>query len=264
MDSAPYSITATAVPGVPPIHENDDLGEIIVKALTSSKIELADGDIIVVASKVVSKAEGRARKLDGLVPSDRAKEIAKASGKDPRIVELMLRESRGVLRVKPGVVATQHNLGFVCTSAGIDKSNAGDGEGMVTLLPENPDLSAQRLSATIKNRTGKSVGVIINDSLGVEYRSGSIGMAVGLANVPAVLRADERAVDLYGRKRNFCISFADEVAATASILMGQGNAGLPVVLVRGVRYPRVSGHATDLIVSEQIEADLKGARSAPS
>ncbi len=257
MEERPYSITLWAIPRIPLIKKGDDIGEIILQCARKSRIEFQDKDVLVVASKIVSKAEGRLVSLKSIQPSPEAVKIGKISGKDPRIVELMKRESQ-ILEAKPGVVETLHRLGFICTSGGIDKANTGfPEEELVSLLPINPDKSADKIRSTIEKKTGKKIGVIINDSLGIKYRVGSIGLAIGVSGLPAVLKGSKSEVDLYGKKRNVNISFADEIAAAASLLMGQSKAGLPAVVVRGLRYLRKMGRFSDLVASEQLREDVK-------
>lgn len=242
-----YSVTYTAIPSIPLIREGDNLGEIIVSATLKAGIDFQDKDIVVVTSKVVSKAEGRLVSLKNIIPSEKAQEIAGVSGKDPRIVELMLRESQ-ILDVRPGVVETRHRLGFICTSAGIDRGNtASPEEEKVSLLPEDPDRSARIIKEVIEHKSGKKIGVVVNDSLGMRHRAGSIGLAVGVSGLPAMLIGSEDEVDLYSKKRGVGISFADEISAAASLLMGQSNAGFPVVLVRGIIYPDAEGKLADLL-----------------
>lgn len=242
-----YSVTLTAIPGIPLIKEGDDLGTIILKCAGDAGIAFEDGDVLVVTSKVVSKAEGRLVSLKGIQPSEKAFEIAKISGKDPRIVELMLKEAE-ILDVRPGVVETRHRLGFICTSAGIDRGNtAALEEEKVSLLPKNPDRSAFQIRKTIEDATTKKIGVVINDSLGMRGRAGSIGLAVGVNGMPAMIRGSQEEIDLYGKKRGVGISFADEISAAASLLMGQSRAGYPVVLIRGLKYPQGDGKLSDLL-----------------
>lgn len=250
-----YKVSLVAVPNVPLVQPGDSVGQLILGALKDAQLNLQEHDVIVVASKVVSKAEDRVVNLDTVTPSKQARNIADISGKDPRIVELMLKESRAIMRVKPGVVATVHRLGFVCTSAGIDRANVA--EGTVSLLPLDPDKSALEIRRLVGEATGKTVGVVINDSFGVEYRAGSIGMAIGVAGIPALLCGASDEQDLYARKRNVSILFADEVSAAASLLMGQSSAGIPLVVVSGLHYPASEdSKITDLIVTDQVNADL--------
>jgi len=251
-----YPITLTAIPGIPLIKEGDDLGAIILKCASDAILTFEDGDVLVVTSKIVSKAEGRLISLASVQPSKKAIEIARVSGKDARIVELMMQESQ-ILNVEPGVVETLHRLGFICTSGGVDRANtARPEEEKVSLLPINPDESAQKISDSVARATGKRVGIVINDSLGIKYRAGSIGLAIGVATMPAILKGATDETDLYGKKRNVNISFADEVAAAGSLLMGQSKAGLPVILIRGLLYPAEQGKLTDLIATEQLKNDL--------
>jgi len=251
-----YSVTLTAIPRIPLIKEGDDLGAIILKCASDAGITFEDGDVLVVASKIVSKAEGRLVSLASVQPSEKAREIARVSGKDARIVELMMQESQ-ILNAEPGVVETLHRLGFICTSGGVDRANtAKPEEEKVSLLPINPDESAKKISDAIARATGKRVGIVINDSLGIKYRAGSVGLAIGVAAMPAVLKGATDETDLYGKKRNVNISFADEIAAAGSLLMGQSKAGLPVILIRGLRYPAESGKLADLIATDQLKNDL--------
>jgi len=254
--NTPYSMTLTVVPNIPLIKEGDDIGAIILRCASDAGIIFEDKDVLVVTSKIVSKAEGRLVPLASVKPSTKALEIAHVSGKDARIVELMTQEAR-ILNAEPGVVETLHCLGFICTSGGVDRANtARSEEEKVSLLPLNPDESAQKISDTIARVTGKRVGVVINDSLGIKYRAGSVGLAIGVAAMPALLKGSANEVDLYGKKRNVNISFADEIAAAGSLLMGQSNAGLPVVLVRGLQYPDEEGKLADLIATDQLKNDL--------
>jgi len=254
----PYSITLTAIPNIPLINEGDDVGEIILDCVARAGIVFKDKDVLVVTSKIISKAEGRLVSLAPIKPSKKAIKIAKISGKDARIVELMMQESK-VLSVKPGVVETLHNLGFICTSGGIDRANtAKPEEEKVSLLPINPDKSAEQIGKKIINTIGKKVGVVINDSLGIKYRVGSLGLAIGVAMMPAILKGKPDEVDLYGKQRNVNISFADEISAAASLLMGQSKAGLPVVLIRGLQYSDKEGTFKNLIAEDQLKKDLTG------
>lgn len=251
-----YSVTLTVVPNIPLIEDGEDIGAIILKCTGDAGITFEDKDVLVVTSKIISKAEGRLVSLASVQPSEKACEIARVSGKDARVVELMMQESQ-ILNAEPGLVETLHRLGFTCTSGGVDRANtAKPEEEKVSLLPINPDESARKISDTIALASGKRVGVVINDSLGIKYRAGSVGLAIGVAAMPAILKGAADEVDLYGKKRNVYISFADEIAAAGSLLMGQSRAGLPVVLIRGLRYPDESGKLTDLIATDQLKNDL--------
>ncbi len=251
-----YSVTLTAIPAIPLIKGGDDVGAIILKCANDAGITFKESDVLVVTSKIVSKAEGRLVSLDSVQPSEKAREVARVSGKDARIIELMMQESQ-ILNAEPGVVETLHRLGFICTSGGVDRANtARPEEEKVSLLPINPDESARKISDAIAHVTGKRVGVVINDSLGIKYRAGSVGLAIGVAAMPAILKGATDEVDLYGKKRNINISFADEIAAAGSLLMGQSKAGLPVVLIRGLRYPDEQGKLADLIATDQLKNDL--------
>jgi coenzyme F420-0:L-glutamate ligase/coenzyme F420-1:gamma-L-glutamate ligase len=222
------------------IRRDDNLADIIVLSLHRTNIELQDNDILVVAQKIVSKAEGRAVNLVTITPSQRAVELAQQVDKDPRIVELMLQESKEVIRTRPGTIIVEHRLGFICANAGIDHSNvAGTGdsaEEWVLLLPMEPDQSAEKMRSDIRSKTGKNVGVLIIDSHGRAWRNGTVGVAIGIAGLPGL-------VDLRGKPDLFDftlrvtqIGAADELAAGASLVMGQAAEGTPVVHVRGFPY----------------------------
>ena len=235
------ALTLTPLAGIPLIKPGDHLGETILQALIREGIHLTDGDILVLAQKIVSKAEGRLVNLAGIQPSQQALELAAQIDKDPRLVELILRESKEVLRTRPGTIVVEHHLGFVCANAGIDHSNvAGEGsrgEEWVLLLPENPDSSAQKLREHLQKATGVACGVLIIDSHGRAWRMGTVGVAIGVAGLPALVDLRGQA-DLFGYTLRITqVGAADELAAAASLVMGQAAEGTPVVHARGFPYP---------------------------
>ena len=234
------TITLTPLQQIPLIRRDDHLADIIVSSLRVTEIELQDNDILVIAQKIISKAEGRTVNLVTVTPSQRAMELAKQTDKDPRVVELMLQESNEILRTRVGTIIVEHRLGFVCANAGIDHSNvagAGDSdEEWVLLLPTEPDRSAEKIRQDIRSQTGKNVGVLIIDSHGRAWRNGTVGVAIGIAGLPGL-------VDLRGTPDLFDFTLrvtqvgaADELAAAASLVMGQAAEGTPVVHVRGFPY----------------------------
>jgi coenzyme F420-0:L-glutamate ligase / coenzyme F420-1:gamma-L-glutamate ligase len=239
-------LTLTALPGIPQIHPGSDLGEIILQGLRQAEIILSDGDILVLAQKIVSKAEGRIVHLGQVKPSARAIDLAVHSEKDARLVEWILRESRKVLRVRPGTIIVEHRLGFVCANAGIDHSNVypepdreaeAPREDWILLLPQNPDASAEALRLNLENAYGVKIGVMIIDSHGRAWRLGTVGVAIGLSGMPGLvdLRGEP---DLFGyRLRITQVGAADELAAAASLMMGQAAEGTPVIHARGFPYP---------------------------
>jgi coenzyme F420-0:L-glutamate ligase / coenzyme F420-1:gamma-L-glutamate ligase len=235
------TLTLTPLPGIPLIQTGDDLVSIILAGLDRANLRLLDGDILVLAQKIVSKAEGRWINLKEVQPTGRASEMGSQIEKDPRLVELVLRESRGVLRTRPGTIIVEHRLGFVCANAGIDHSNvAGEGEQgseWVLLLPEDPDRSAGALRNGLEEHTGVKLGVLIIDSHGRAWRTGTVGVAIGLSGLPGLL--DLRGgQDLFGYTLRITqVGVADELAAAASLVMGQAAEGLPIVHVRGFPYP---------------------------
>jgi coenzyme F420-0:L-glutamate ligase/coenzyme F420-1:gamma-L-glutamate ligase len=252
------ALTLTALQHIPLIRHGDDLADIVVAALPQSRIVLEDDDILVVAQKVVSKAEGRLVNLVSVQPSRLALKLAAQTEKDPRLVELILQESSEVLRTRPGTIIVQHRLGFICANAGIDHSNvAGTGnaaEEWVLMLPEKPDRSAGLLRDAIRDRTGKEIGVLIIDSHGRAWRNGTVGVAIGIAGLPGLqdLRGKP---DIFGfTLRITQVGVADELAAGASLVMGQASEGTPVVHVRGFPYPLREGCLAELLRPR--EADL--------
>lgn len=245
------SLTLISLKNIPIIRRGDNLADILLKSMQESDIDLQDNDIFVLAQKIVSKAEGRMVNLASVRPSQRAEEIGAQTEKDPRLVELMLQESSEVLRTRKGVVVVEHKLGFVCANAGIDHSNVmGDGnpqEEHVLLLPEDPDASARALREQIKQKTGKTIGVMIIDSHGRAWRNGTVGICIGLSGVPALV--DERGWhDLFGYTlKATVVAVADELAAAASLIMGQAAEGTPIVHVRGFPYSLNEGSLRELI-----------------
>ena len=232
------SISLHALSGIPLVVPGDDIGKIIADSLDINQLELADGDVIVVAQKIISKAEGRYRNLADVTPSKDALDIAKAVAKDPRLVELILQESVDIVRQAPGVLIVENRLGIVHANAGIDRSNIpaeadGDGEN-VLLLPIDPDASAKSLRQFMASKWGADVAVIINDSTGRAWRNGTTGIAIGVAGIPAII--DMRGTpDLFKRPMETTeIGFADELASAASLLMGQADEGSPVVIIKGL------------------------------
>lgn len=218
------SVELLALSGIPIVEPGDDLAALIRAAAPP----FAPGDAIVVAQKIVSKAEGRFVDLASVAPTQRALRIAAETDKDPRLVQVILSESERVLRAVKGVLIVVHRRGYVLANAGVDASNVGEGDGRVLLLPEDPDASAARLSAAL------GVPVIVNDSLGRAWRNGTVGTALGASGLPSLLDLRGKP-DLFGRTlRATEIGLADEIAAAASMVQGQAAEGTPVVLVRGL------------------------------
>lgn len=242
------SLVVTPLDAIPAVRAGDDLSELVLEALAAAGIELIAGDILVVAQKIVSKAEGRKVLLSSVTPSGRAQELAVTCGKDARLVELVLAESREVLRCCPGVIIVEDVRGFVMANAGIDASNVESDAGeAVLLLPVAPDASACALRKAVKVRTGVDVGIVINDSFGRAWRLGTVGTAIGVAGLPALLDLRGQA-DRNGRVlQSSELGVADEVAAAASLMMGQGAEGRPVVHVRGFPYAMENGHTAQLL-----------------
>ena len=252
------SLTLTPLQNIPLIRRDDNLADIVVKSLQETKVDLQDGDILVFAQKVISKAEGRTVDLATVTPSQRAVGLAEQTQKDPRLIELILQESNEVLRTRVGLIVVEHKLGFVCANAGIDHSNvnsplsSGEESGTKTedwvlLLPQDPDLSSRKMREDVKSKTGKDVGILIIDSHGRAWRNGTVGIAIGMAGIPGLedLRGKP---DLFGFHLQVTqVGVADELAAAASLMMGQAAEGTPVVHVRGFPYPLRDGSLKEII-----------------
>ncbi|MCS5543231.1 MAG: coenzyme F420-0:L-glutamate ligase [SAR86 cluster bacterium] len=226
-----------ALEKIPLIIPGDNLAKIIFNELKKSKLVIQDGDVFVIAQKIVSKAENRYVTLSEILPSKKASVLAQKTDKDPRLVELILRESKKVVRFRKGVIVVEHKLGFIHANAGIDRSNIESDSlnPRVLLLPKNPDLSAQQLQKELSKFLRKKVGVIINDSTGRAWRNGIVGIAIGCSGV-SILSDLRGQKDLYGRTLEVTeVGIADELASSASILMGQSNEGLPVVIIQGLK-----------------------------
>jgi coenzyme F420-0:L-glutamate ligase/coenzyme F420-1:gamma-L-glutamate ligase len=245
------TLTLTPLSGIPLIQPGDDLAEFILLAMRRDNLQLQDGDILVLAQKIVSKSEGRWVNLATVRPSGLAIGLAERVEKDARLVELILQESHEVLRTRAGSIIVEHRLGFVCASAGIDHSNvAGEGdaaEEWVLLLPEDPDASAHILRQRLEAASGARLGVMIIDSHGRAWRLGVVGTAIGFSGLPGLV--DLRGYpDLFGYTLRITqIGVADELAAAASLVMGQAAEGTPVVHVRGFPYPLREGSMKELL-----------------
>ncbi len=231
MSMCPDRLELTALSDMPLVAAGDDLAELIADALQRSDTQLDDHDVLVVAQKIVSKAEGRLVDLGTVVPSEQARQRARQTGKDPRLVELILRESVRVVRQTDSLIITENTIGIVMANSGVDQSNIEAGHAL--LLPEDPDRSAVTLRQQLKQRLSKTVGVVIADSMGRAWRKGIVGHAIGVAGVQALVDL-RTSLDLFGRAlRVTQIGLADEIAAAATVVMGQGGEGRPAVLVRG-------------------------------
>jgi len=242
-------VTLRPIPGIPLVRPRDDLAKLLILACEHQGILPAPGDVLVVAQKVVSKAEARYVDLATVMPSARAQSLAAEVEKDPRLVEVILGESRRVVRRRPGVLIVEHRLGFVMANAGIDHSNLPMQAGgeRVLLLPEDPDGSARSLREQMTHVFGTDIAVIISDSFGRPWRKGTVGIALGSAGLPALI--DMRGhPDLFGRELLVTeTGFADEIAAAAGLLMGQADEAVPMVLVRGLGWSAPEVPAAALI-----------------
>jgi len=243
------NVTYFAVPEIPLIAPGDDLAALILAALKIAKYPLQAHDIVVIAQKIVSKSEDRYVRLKDVRPSEKALQLAEQVGKDPRYLEVVLSESEGIVRHRPNIVIAAHRLGYVMANAGIDQSNIEhkDGEERVLLLPRDPDGSAKELKASFDKEFSTNVGVIINDSFGRPWRNGVVGVALGVAGLPALLDKIG-APDMFGRPLQITvIAIADEIAAGASLLMGQAAERQPVVVVRGLKFDEKPRPASALV-----------------
>ena len=238
-----------AVPGMPSVQPGDDLGDVIADAMRRAELVPRTGDVVVVAQKIASKAEGRFVELSQVSPTRRAIEVAELCDKDSRLVEVILSESDEILRCRAGLLIVRHKLGFVMANAGVDQSNLEHGEAgeRVLLLPEDPDASSARLKRAFDKAFGVEVGTVISDSVGRAWRVGTVGLALGSAGIPAVQDLQGRE-DLFGRPLQTTeVGYADLVAAAAVLVMGEGAEGTPVVLVRDLTQSDSDATAAQLI-----------------
>ncbi|MCL4394323.1 MAG: coenzyme F420-0:L-glutamate ligase [Chloroflexi bacterium] len=236
MQSA-VSLTLTALGNIPLVEQGDDLAAIALRGLADTGIPLEDGDVMVLAHKIVSKAEGRLVRLGDVKPSPRAVELARQCGKDARFCEVVLWDTREVLRVREGLIVVETIHGWVCANAGIDRSNVAphDGDEWVLRLPEDADRSARALRQALRERTSRDVGIVVDDTHGRAWRNGAVGVAIGVAGLPAVEDLRGRA-DLFGYHLQVTtVGLADQIASAASLLQGQADEGRPIVHVRGVQ-----------------------------
>ncbi len=235
---APVSLTLTAFAGIPLVHSGDDLVALILQSLQQTSIKLEDGDILVIAQKIVSKSEGRYVRLADVKPSKRAFQLAAETEKDPRLMELILSESREIVRYRSSVIVSENRQGVVLANAGIDHSNVEEdgGKEQVLLLPLDPDASAANIRKQLQRKTNRNLAVIINDSLGRAWRNGTTGTALGVSGLPALLDLRGRP-DLFGEPLQTSEeAIADELSAAASLLQGQAGEGRPVILIRGYDF----------------------------
>ena len=242
-------VTLIALAGLPMVRAGDDLAALLAAAIRAQADGLRRGDVVVVAQKIVSKAEARTIDLATVAPSERAIALAAEVGKDARFVELVLQESRRVVRQRPGVLIVEHRLGYVMANAGIDRSNVDPaaGEEPVLLLPRDPDASAAALRLRLEAAFGVPPAVIVGDSFGRAWRRGTLGVALGAAGLPAFVDLRGR-VDLYGRVLQVSeTGFADEIAAAAGLVMGQADEGVPAVIVRGLAWSGAANPAATLV-----------------
>ncbi len=250
-------LTLDPLRGFPLVNPGDDLSALIAGTIQKNGFVLTDGDIIVLAQKIVSKAENRLVNLRTVQPTAEAEHYAALTGKDPRLLTLILSESQQVLRTRKNLIIVEHRLGFVCANAGIDHSNVsapwGDSEDWVLLLPVNPDKSAWRIRKALEAETNKRIGVLIIDSHGRAWRLGTVGVTIGLSGMPGLvdLRGESDLFDY--RLRVTQVAAADELAGAASLMMGQAREGTPVVLARGFPYMQQEGELQDLIRPEDLD-----------
>jgi coenzyme F420-0:L-glutamate ligase/coenzyme F420-1:gamma-L-glutamate ligase len=229
-----------ALPNLPMVQVGDDLAALLSAAMARAGLAPEPGDVLAIAQKIVSKAEGRSIALASVAPSQAARDLATQTGKDARLVELILSESERVVRARPNLIIVKHRLGFVMANAGIDQSNVGE-DGHALLLPRDPDASAAALAARL------GLPVVITDSFGRAWRRGTVGVAIGAAGLPALQDLRGRP-DLFGRTLMVSITgFADEIAAAAGLVMGQGAEGIPAVLLRGLAWSGAVNPAAELL-----------------
>jgi coenzyme F420-0:L-glutamate ligase/coenzyme F420-1:gamma-L-glutamate ligase len=244
-------VQVIAVEGLPLIRKGDNLAQLICNAAEKQHTPIQNGDVLVATHVAVSKAEGNVVNLDKVVPSEKANEIAKKTGKDPALVEVVLRESKDIVRMRDSVLITESRQGFICANSGVDRSNV-EGERNVAPLPRDPDLSAKKIRQGMKKLTGCDVAVIVSDTHGRPFRMGEVNVAVGVSGLKPIRdRRGEK--DLFGYVlRIKQTAIADELASAAELVIGQANEGIPVAIIRGYNYPKSdTAKATELIRSRE-------------
>ena len=255
MDPNLRTLTVCAVPGVPLVEPGDDLGVILPAALDAAGLTLRDGDVTVVAQKIVSKAQGRYAYLDEHPPSPRARALAEATGKDPRLVEIILVESNEVVAHGPNLIIVEHRSGHVMANAGVDRSNIRHAAGRerVLLLPEDPDAACEALKRVFDRHFGVSVATVVSDSVGRPWRTGTVGLALGCAGLPALEDLRGRP-DLHGRPLEVSLTgLADALAAAAALVMGEGDEAIPFAVVRGARWRGAPAPAQALLRARELD-----------
>jgi coenzyme F420-0:L-glutamate ligase / coenzyme F420-1:gamma-L-glutamate ligase len=243
-------IQVIGVPGMPELVEGDDVASLIIEAVRRAELEIVKDDILVIAQKIVSKAEGRVVRLESIEPSGRASEWAAAYDKDPRVVEVVLRESHRIVRMERGVLISETEHGFICANAGVDTSNVA--EGTVTLLPRDSDASAQKIREALGQAFGVGLAVIVSDTFGRPWREGLVNVALGVSGISPLI--DYRGQkDSHGRAMKVTVmAIADELASAAELVMGK-SAGIPVAIVRGFEYPAGEASGRELIRAAELD-----------
>ncbi len=247
-------VELTGITGIPLVKTGDDVAGLIIEAIEANGLTLTGGDVLVITSKIISKAEGRWVDLNTVEPDEHAKRVAAQCGKDPCEVAIILSEAESVSRVRQGVLIVRHRLGFVCANGGVDHSNTRPGGQWRLLLPVDPDKTASAIRESLEQHYRATIGLIISDSHGRPFRMGTVGVAIGSAGLPALWNLRGKP-DLFGTALQVTeVGFADELAAAAGLVLGQSDEGIPAVLIRGLHYPvDESGHAGDLIRSPNLD-----------
>ena len=246
------SLSIYPLENFPLVEPGDNLSQLIAQSIGDNNLLLQQGDVLVIAQKIISKAEDRYAYLNNITASEEAVKLALETDKDPRQVELILRESKELIRTRPGVIIVEHKLGYVHANAGIDKSNihSDDDNPRLLLLPEDSDSSAEQIRAYLSSEFEIEVAVIINDSAGRAWRNGTVGMAIGTAGFE-VLDNQIGDLDLFGRELEVTeVAVADELAAAASFVMGQAREGLPITLIRGANL-KISEKGSNALIREK-------------
>ncbi len=255
MDPKPRTLRVRAVPGVPMVEPGDDLGGILPAALDGAGIVLRSGDVAVIAQKIVSKAQGRYAYLDEHPPSARARALAEVTGKDPRLVEIILSESKEVVAHGPNLIVAEHRSGHVMANAGVDRSNIRHTHERerVLLLPEDPDAVCEELKHVFDRHFAVDVATVMSDSVGRPWRTGTVGIALGCAGLPALEDLRGRP-DLYGRPLEVSLTgLADSLAAAAALVMGEGDEALPFAVVHGARWQGEPTSAQALLRARELD-----------
>ena len=236
------------IPNIPIIKKNDNIANLVFVAC-NNKIPVKENDIFVLAQTIISKSEGNIQRISEISVTKKAEEIAKRTQKDPRVIQIILNESKEIIKVSHNTIITETHHGFICANAGVDISNVDD--GFVTLLPKDPDLSAKKIRKELESQFKQNLAVIITDSVGRPFRKGCLGYAIGSSGISPLIDLRGKK-DLYGKTlQTTQVALIDMIASSANLVMGEASEGVPIVIVRGLKYPKKEFYISELFYRKE-------------